>query len=304
MPKISLATYSISVRKRQKTEYLSWQKFDGVNDLSDILAGYIKRWQNYNSNSDTKQVINLKSYTLEGEKHFGIIETGEWGYESTLVDIKQKAIAHKRNTNEAEMIPFFFFMGFPNDKKEGVLILERFGTLGIRSYLGSFLDSEFQKKHSDYIVEFTPLIMEEVAKEYLDKGRILRISFISHDVPSDICDALERGSKENIAYSEYVIHAKKRSKLPLNGKIKEMLKAKSQQRTVFSMRSFEFDSIKVKIEKDGVVRTLDVVEFEKIRSYINIDDKIKKEKSGHPEIESIKNEANNLYYELIRRMPL
>lgn len=304
MAKISLAGYSITIRKKHSKEILPWNGFNGADSLDVLFRKYIERWSNYTSDNDKKVIINLKKAFSDDSKFYGIIETGEWGFESTLVDIDTKEVSYNRKATEAEMLPFFFVIGYPNKHKEGILILERFGTLGIRKALGDFINTEFQKENPEYIIDFNSLVMEEVADSYLREGRILKIHFISHKIPSDICDLVANGSEDSIAFSEYVVHAKKKSFLPINADVIKMLGKGSRQRRVLELREFEFDSIKIKVERDGFTRTFDIEQVDKMRSYVNIDDKIDKDNTGHPTLETIKVEAFNLYAELERRLSL
>jgi len=299
MASTSLACYTLRVRKRGEKTYLDASKFTEQGDLNIVLETYLKRWTNYNSDDNKKQVINLKKIQRTSAFCDGIIETGQWGYESTLLDIAQKKVTHKRKTTEAEMLPFFFLYGFQKGKKEGLLILERFGAIGIRKLLSDFLNDEFQKQFPDFLLDINPLVVEEVAKEYLEKGQIIRLSFVSHKIPKDIADMVAKGSEEEISSTELVIHAKRRCALPFNSQLIKLLGGK---KSVFELKSFDYDSVRVKVRNNGSTRTIDMENLARLRSYFNIEDGVKKDKSGHPEFESIERESGVLFNEMKRRL--
>jgi hypothetical protein len=302
MRAIALACYSIRIRQRNKKDaFLDCRNFDGKNNLKDFIDNLLTSWNTIVKNDESKQMFSVKTIDIDGKYTSGIIDTGEWGFESTLYDIDKNEVTHNRKNNEAEMLPFFYLYGFPEKKNKGFLLLERFGNLGIRKFLCDKISAEFRKKFPGLEIEFNAEIMEELAREYLENGRLIKIGFIKYDIPSDFADYVAEGASEEIAYSEYSIHAKRSGSIPFKDDIKKMFGKKTDLKRTLEIKSFEYDTVKMNLEINGQKRTLNIDDLANIRSYINIDNDVRKMENGHPEYASILEIAKNLYEELDRR---
>lgn len=304
MPKTSIAAYSVRVKKRYTNDYLSTYDFNGTNSLFGFIQACLSEWKQYKANDQYKQLISLSHSKIIEDVFSGMLETGEYGYESKLYDIETKKVTHKRKTTEAEMLPFYFLFGFPEKATKGFLFLERFGAIGIRKMLTDLIQIEFAKIYPAFTIEIDPIIMEEVAEKYLNSGRLVKISFISYELPTDIAQYVAEGSSDDISYSELVVHAKKRGSIGLLDSLKGKLSKGKDLKKIFELKSFEFDTIKVKIEMDGNTRTISLEDLSNIRSYFSIEEEVEKSENGHPLFESIEAITLEIYRELKGRVLL
>lgn len=301
MAKTSLAAYTIRIKKRNTKEYLPIDSFSNSETLQTLIQKCLSNWKSYAHNEERKQLVSLtKSQTVD-ELYSGILEIGEWGYDAKLYDVKARKVTYTRKTTEAEMLPFYFLFGFPKGSTKAFLLLERFGAFGIRKVLSDFLQVEFQKKFPNFTLEVIPIVMEEVASQYLSSGRIVRLSFISYSIPSDLASYVAEGSGEEYGHTELVIQAKKRGELPFTNSLRTKLAKGENLKKIFEMPSFEYDAVKLKIEMDGNTRTIALEDLANIRSYFSIDDEVDKAENGHPVFESIEALAIGIYQDLKRR---
>jgi hypothetical protein len=299
---ISLACYSIRIRERNnKDSFLDCNDFNGKNSLKAIMDELISSWKTIVKDDGNKQLFAVKNIDDGKEYTSGIIDTGEWGFESTLYDVNKNKVTHNRKNTEAEMIPFFYLYGFPKKGDKGFLLLERFGNRGIRKILCEKISTEFRKKFPGLEIDFNAEIMEELAREYLENGRLIKIGFIKYSIPNDFADYVSEGASDEIAYAEYSIHAKRSGSIPFKNEIKKMFGKKTELKRTLEIKSFDYDTVKMNLEINGQKRTLNIDDLGSIRSYINIDNEVEKKQDGHPEYDSILNIALELYGELVRR---
>lgn len=69
-----------------------------------------------------------------GRSVSGIIESGEFGTEENIVNITTGE-SHKKSTNDALLVPFYFMVQIPEHSKIGFLLVERISNIGIFSIL-------------------------------------------------------------------------------------------------------------------------------------------------------------------------
>src|SRR5689334_22215790 len=103
MPRlISLAAYFLKVRNvSDKTdEVLS--EFDDDEDLLDFFDKALTAIKKEGSHDpDAQQVLTVTKLHREQRSLSGVIETGEYGIESSLLDVDEGKIVHHRSVKQA-----------------------------------------------------------------------------------------------------------------------------------------------------------------------------------------------------------
>lgn len=139
MPRaVSLAPYAVRVWNLQEKQDEQVSDFDQKTDLYEVFHAFFSGLKQKTAlNKETQQVLAVRKLRQEKSNRwlYGVLETGEYGVESTLWDVQNHKVAHSRTTNEAEMLPFYFLVYVPQGPKSAVMLLQRLGMFGIRSAL-------------------------------------------------------------------------------------------------------------------------------------------------------------------------
>jgi len=304
-PTISLASYAIRVWNIDEHEPDPISNFSDGADLIDFLRTFFDGLKTSVAHDEViRQVLRVKTLTVGGRQISGIIETGEYGSESELWDVKKKSVAHTRKTTEADMLPFYFLADLPEGPDEGLLMLERRGMLGIRQLLYRAVIAEFEKKFKDHSLRFDPLVQSTELAKYAN-GKIESIRFVRFDIPKDISEAFGSGHKEVKGRVELVVHAQRGKSLPLNDALKRFLRGGKKVGELIALdeTNFEYQNIKMRSRVGQSTRTIDLARGKHLRSYHDISDTVQFDpKSGNPQFDSIHNLATTLARELKSQM--
>jgi hypothetical protein len=299
MARISLGAYSLRV-KDSSGEFVNVDEVTSELDLLEILKEYLKNLKKqFSHDSREKKLLRVLQLTARNRILNGLIETGEYGFESNLYDLGRKAVSHKRNIQEAEMLPFYFLVEIPKDSDHGIILLQRFKQYGMRRILMESLRAHFSVNYPDLKIYVAPLIPGSMVKRYLTEGRITKVRFVSHTITSDIADAYDSGTgRQEGGQLELVLRAKRDGWLPLRGRLRAFLDKKRKLSNFVELEDFKYDDVKIEVELNRNRRTVDLSNLQKIRAYIDVSDQIKIMPNGHPSFESIDYVAKELLNDL------
>jgi hypothetical protein len=306
---IKLEVYTIRVRKSGETDkFLPLDRFINQNDFFKFFQDYISSFDHHLEINDVqKRSLILDSerlkYSSQSRMISGIIESGDYGYESTLYDIKSGEEQYKRKVDDTEIKPFYFLLYLPVKDNKGFLILQRFGIYGIHSIFSKHLTDYFKQKFSELQLDFNPFVSAQLAKLFLEKGNIKEFVLTRYNLPTDVIDRLGMyGHEEDIMSIELTIKARKNKFLPLNNRVERFIK--NPNVSIFDLKEFEslgFDGehkSKMVVSLGRNKRTVDLSDTANIRPYYDIDNEVQKDSSGHPVFESIDSIAKSLMTDL------
>lgn len=275
-------------------------KFNNQNeDIFNFFLSYFEsRLDNPSIDRSDQKMLKLRNKPkVEDDARIlsGIIETGEYGYEAELYNIGKDKVTYRRQTDDAELLPFYFLFYLPKNVSKGIVILQRFQQFGMKEILKKDLEQIFKSGNPNYIISINPLVPEKLIEEFM-KGKVKKIRFIRYGFPDDIADAYDNfDNNENPGMTELVIKAKRGHALPFIDKIKELIEKNQDPKHLIEIHNFDYDDIKVEIDLNGNKRTIHLAELGNIRPYYDISDKIVKDKDGHPTFESIDSVAYDLF---------
>ncbi len=256
---------------------------------------------NMSHDLQTQKLLNVRNFISNDRTLSGIIETGEYGYESNLYNIENYSISYVRQTNEAEMMPFYFIIAFPPGENEGLIVLQRFGQNGIKT----FFHQQFSMFVSTYIpnisVEINQLIPETLLSRYLRDGEISTIKFIKLGIPRTIEDRYDHPHEEFQGKTEVKISVKRPGFLPVKDLIREFLNGQIAINHFLELReiNFEYDNVKVELVIDGKHRVIDLSNLGKINAYFDVTQEVVIGNNGHPIFNSIDTVAKTLSNEIL-----
>jgi hypothetical protein len=298
---ISLSSYTIETRRRnahklQRTDDLEEQ------DLLDLFEQFLTGQRAASNDKDAKMLLRVRNFKRTGRYSYGVIETGEYGYSSELINVDTLARAHMRQPEEAGMLPFFFHIFLPSNETLGLLVLQRFGNIGIRGVFTEEFKKVFQAKCPDFSVAFKPIVHPGQLGTYSKNGVVKRLTFRQLQLPKDIADAYSGNRPEDI-YVEYSIVAKRHSDLPvLNRLIRKLTDKNRANLHIVEPRGFKDSQVLVEVELNGHTRTINIKDANKIRAYFDITDRVKFGRDGHPTFRSMLRESKGLMDDVWRSL--
>jgi hypothetical protein len=294
----ALAAYAIKVWNLEEKEYEQVSNFSEGSDLLDVLVKFFTQLAKKASRDKAAQQIvrALKVKTdIDARRIYGVIETGEYGYESDLFDVESEKVVHKRKSTEAVMFPFYFMADIQDGTDEAIIVIQRTANLGIRQLLYQMLTTKFDQDFDDCSLRFLPLVEEKEVEKY-QKGAIEKIRFISLNITKDITDAFDKGHQEKPGYMEIVVHAKRGSSLPIQNRLRQFFSGQKPLGTLIALdeNNFKYQDIKVTSRVGGSRRTVDLAKLRKLRSYHDISDIALDGNTGHPKFQAIHERAEAL----------
>lgn len=302
MARFTLSTYTLRVKRKRGIRYRRLDDVPGVGDFLEVVENYVGSLHGRASNDATNQrLLRVGFYEAADRSVKGKVETGEYGYETELLDVRRNEVSYRRQLEDAEMLPFYFLIHIPVDADEGLVVLQRFKQYGIRSVLLRDFRRYVDGRWPDLTIEMNPLVPEALVTEYLRRGRIKKIRFVRFRIPADIADALDGGGhEEREGRAELVISAKRRQGLPLVGLVNRFLGGEREVRNLIELESFpQYEDVKVEVEFGRSHKTIDLSALHKVRAYQDVTEAVRVGPDGHPSYESIDRVATELLQELL-----
>lgn len=256
MATYALSSYTVRIKRLGTGEYEQLGSF-GANysDFLAVLDDFLQeRRQELSHDTEQKKLLRVETSQQQDRIEFGIIETGEYGIESELLNVDTQEASYIRQISDAEMLPFYFEFKIPPDKDEGIAILQRYKQFGIRGYLGFDLNGYFRDRFPAFRLELNPLVPEKMLKGILGEGEVKKIRYVKYEIPSDVFDAFPDGHREASGYMELSIVAGKNQQLPIREKVLGFINKQNDLHELAELQDFDFDYEKVKVEVDVRVR--------------------------------------------------
>lgn len=295
--KLEVLTFGIREFREEKKakNYKNLADIDGVDFFEEFkkYLGGIRT--NLEAHEMLKVALRLKRKTLirnsSKRTYRGVIDSGHYGIESEIENLNTRKIKRKQ-LDDVEKMPFYFLISIPKKLNVGILILQRFGIFGITTVFKSSLTNFVKTRFPNLTIDFNPLITPELAKEFATKGGVKEIIFTRYNLPSDKVDLLGLTKYESSILS-IEIHIKAKRNMFLSS-LRDIRKRVADPNTAFldskEIKGLGFDGnhkIQVVSNASGVRRKIDLSETGQIRPYYDIDEQVKKEKSGYPSFKSI-----------------
>jgi hypothetical protein len=253
MREIAIATYTIEIGRKHSPKRELLDNFDG-NDALTLFDDFLKKVQAPINDAESETLLKVRNYAVKDRTITGIIETGEYGYGSDLLDIETHKQVFRRLPNQAEMLPFFFEIFVPSGRNQGLLALQRFGNFGIREIFAIHF-KKFAERHPDFSFRFHPIVHPEQLRLLTDGGVVRRLLFRRFVLPKDLSDRLG-GVDPKDAYDEYSIILKRDTNLPILSRfLKGIGRNDKRPLVVQTPQGFKADRTLIEVTLNDRVRT-------------------------------------------------
>ena len=296
----ALAPYLVEVQDDKKQTQDLWKFYSSENLRSVLLDYYRASLGNYQQSEGKGKRMFMVAALYEGTQTSvcGTYQTGQYGFESDIYNTTRKKVAHRRQVDEADMLPFNFSFYLPRatlaaQRKRGLLLLSRFNTLGVRQLTIPHLKKYFAKRFPSFTLEVNRVVPKIVMETILTNGSLKTIRLIKKSLPNDIADALSEADRSRVQDIELVIHSKRRSCFSDVDWLLRAVENNARPSEIITIPSFNHDNIKLEVEIDGRTRTVDLGNTAKLSSNIELSN-IVPGPNGHPKIDDWLRETDDL----------
>jgi len=307
MSKFSLAPYTLRLKRKNSSNYFFFEDVLGL-DFIDVLHEYLSNvLPSLPINNQTGEVIKVTSIKKENRTIYGQFEAGHNGYGSTLLNTVTDTVSYERNTLDAELIPYYFLVRLPSKVDKGILILQRFNSIGVKTLFFDNFTQHLKAKISDeYILEINPLVPKGLIKEYIN-GRFIKLRLIKQGYPKDIIDIPPDAIPDDNEFdgeSELILSAPKNGILPYH--IRSMFSTNLDKflnsddvsvGSIIEVKNFDYDNIKMQVRVGNSYKTINLSDMGKLRYYEDISG-INLNANGHPKFDIIDSVAKSLLKDL------
>ena len=307
MASISLSSYTLRV-KDENGNYRLLNNFTGrrggKDDIYNILNNFLTSYKvECCDNPDKRKFLKVPTLQSSSRIFNGIIETGEYGYESNITT-SDGNVSYTKKKDEADMLPFYFLINVEKGFNEGLLLMQRFKQLGIRQAFFDNFSDYFNSLYPRFRIEINPLVPEYLINKYLKDGRIIKIRFIKFGMPTDIADRYRNNDHDEIkGTTQLVVTAGRNGDIPIYGDVIKFLKGEKRLNRLVELADFEYENVKVDVSINNKPKVIDLGNDFKIRPYIDITDEVEiNGENGHPKFDSIDKIANELMNDLNKMM--
>lgn len=225
------------------------------------------------------------------ERIYGCVESGKFGFESELMNVKTKT-TKRRESNDCELIPFFFAMDFEAHEESAILLTEQFGPYSPKGILLEHLRA-FVESHMDGHKLITgTIVSEDIVRQVLSK-QVKALRFHYKRVPPDIADKIDKTKNQHIerdGMMEIAIKAK-RGSFPEWG-FEFLHNVRRTGLTIFNEKSTE---LKVDMVVDGKTKTVNVGNMDSFNTSFVVDSIEDVQQNGHPTDARMREEAKDAF---------
>ena len=309
MSKFSLAPYTLRLKSKDVKDYLLLGDVCGL-DFLDFFDEYLSIFlSNYPIDNKAGEVVKVIDTHKKNRTIYGLLEAGKNGYGSKLLNTSTDTISYERELLDAELIPYYFLVRMPSKSDKGVVILQRFHNLGIKTLFFRRFNQYLNTKFPDIMLEINPLVPKGLIREYIN-GRIVKIRLIKQGFPKDIADVSSEAMPDDHGFDgkcEMVLSASKNGYFPdlflsnFSRKIDKFLDPNGSDTSIgdiIEMSNFDYENIKIEVKIGNTYKTVNLSENDKIRYYEDISGIEVNVKDGHPKFDIIDDRAKSFLKDL------
>lgn len=312
MKKIGLTIYALNVFHTGKYHF---EKKHGHLTFIDMISAFSKQnAKQFDIDNHAENIFKVNSFEVECVKdedgHIifnaftGVVKTGEYGTEAELIHTKTRKLTHKKTVEEAEVIPFAFYLALsPIRPERGILIFQTEGRSSMKSAFEHRMKKFVRHTYEGWNFSLETLMPKEYVEHYLVDGVLQELRMIKYGISQDISERNGIRGNDEAVYEERIIHN------PLGflekgaDKIREVLRGQRSLCEVVSVSDFDYDCLKFKFRLGKTEKTIDIGNLDALIVTEDITDQAGV-KTGHPDVDILKSEMRETAKEYMRSMGL
>lgn len=243
----------------------------------DIFKEFINtKIEYYEDNTSKEQIYKFVDYEIVQQKDaagsrylqylYGRIKTGNYGFETEIIDKTTGDIAHRQTTYEAGVKPFDFVVALPEDScDEKIIILQTVSQYGIKSLLTTELNKFIRKTYKLGYVYFGTIYPRQFVQKYIQDGILGKIRLIRDGIPEDmaVMYGINHGSRK--AKKETIITSPIGFSREIIEKISSCIRGNISYSDIVELGdNDEYDDIKLEFKLAGRQKTISLKNLEKV----------------------------------------
>lgn len=303
MRTIAIATYTIRVRAKRSEDFEPLGSIAGLWSMSDVLERYLASIAGQQDvDEEAQHVLQAATHHRRDDDLWGILSAGEFGYAAEGINVRSRSQSYQRTPDDAEVVPLYFRVSTPAMSDLGVLLVQRYGQLGVFTAFAKGFRAFFAHLLPEYTIEINRLVPAEVVKELVE-GELRAIQVVAHTLPQDIADKFRfLGSATEIGAFTMEVKAKRGMMLSTPAWLRRI--RDGQVRIVELPVELKASDahIRIRVAYEGKTRMIDLADPSSIAPYIDATDDLEFEDSGHPRFESIDAYCVRLLGELLAQL--
>lgn len=309
---ISLACYSVRLRKVRSDKYLRLRELGPDESLLDAFRTYFRDlMQDHAYDPNNRRLLRVIKLLKPREDRLirGVVNAGRYGYGAELFDVEEGNVTYNRTPVEAEMMPFYFLVDVPPRLSTGVMVLQRRGPFGIRTDLTQDFIAKLRKQYPKVRLELSPLIPPDLLDEYLGNGRFTKLRLVRRMTTRDIASSVLTADVDDEAERVEITYSSGRNRrLRIHEQIVDVVRGRRRVNELVELREvredsgFEYTGAKAELVVGRTRKTIDLFSPAKMRSLHEVTDQVDLDQDGHPVFESIDGIARSLKDRLIGQL--
>ncbi|MQW00711.1 hypothetical protein GHK46_26350 [Sinorhizobium medicae] len=290
---IGLRFYRISIRKKGGSDALPMGPGCEPCDLIDYANDFVHR-----KTEPTVVVGASRTWFFEPlptnsiRVVHGYINYGTHGFESKLKDVKTRRQKYKREATDLEEIPLYFQIWSPSSSDHALIAFQSFQGRSCINNVRLAMIQDFQERFPGFVISFRIIA---ASGAILGEAPVKALTFIKPKQSSDRFDRVLGRPTEELEY-ELTVRSRKRG--GMISRYKDLSAIVSQADDGFvEFDGREFEGVKADVAIGKKRRTVGIFGSGSDAGLIDVSDNIKRDKSGHPTLQSIMGEVDELMEE-------
>jgi hypothetical protein len=261
MAKFKLIPYRIRLKKIDNNEEISnLSDIDGNHtDFLNLFESYLRAITEAKILTEEKRTMYINQIGRDGRDLFGLAESGEYGLSANFVNVNTREITPlARMPHHSEAYPFLFYIRIPQDSNMGLLILEKYRTVGIKTNFQYIINEKLNS--IGYELKLSNLISRDLL-DLIEQSKILELKLIRYDVPMDVAERVHNGPPREIK-EMHIFEARRNREISLTQQVKDILFSE-RITNYYEVLDERYDEIKVLINRGRDTKTLTFGDNEK-----------------------------------------
>ncbi len=301
---IGIASYSLRVRPRRSArEYRLLGQLGPNRTLLQFLHSFFDALQRrHRRSAESTHLLRVRNLDTDKTDVWGTVEAGEYGFGAAGVDIETLRARYQRRPTDAELLPFFFRAHAPAKGDCGILLLQRFGPIGVYSVLEEALHAAFGRSFPDSTLDLSRLVPAPVI-DSLSRGDLQEVQLTTYEVPRDIADKFRfLGNATEAGSMTVTLRAKRKSLLRDPAWLRSIRAGKIDVVEIPESLGGKSARLTLKLTYGGKARRIHLDKPDAISPYTDVTDEVTLLDTGHPSFESLRDVTLALRRDLMRQL--
>ena len=312
-----MATYSLSIyritvnRRNEPDKLLPLDCLDNDVDLLSVIDGMLTRWHSdryhhstsqYNGPLRDRRVARIRQNTDGSFSHHrlgryisGIVESGSYGTEESIINTDSGEVRHRKQKDEAQMVPFYFCFHIPANSKSGYLVLERIGNNGIFTMMSEAIGQEVMCKVSyRSVIKTEPFVIDDILNNNISSIINPRKVFLRGVKHSAFSGGLPLETLAgNSVSAEIVLSVSPQHTSPIRSLLLDLI-GRYRKRQPLVVDNIECSDVAFQVKIGNKTRKVSVARLDMLGTCMDVTYKVEIENDGYPSYESLHREACRL----------